>query len=98
MLRERVTIMNKVATASFGDTTQYEDRGSVWASITWTKGVKALQEGALDAYDTVIIRMRWNAVVNRDSLIVHNGKTYQIQSLHVDKQENQIQITATEKV
>ena len=62
------------------------------------KGVKALREGALDAYDTVLIRMRWNNVVTRDSRLQHGGVTYQIQSLHADRQENTIQITATEIV
>ena len=58
--------------------------------------MKALREGALDAYDTVIIRMRWNNVVTRDSRLECEGVTYQIQSLHADRQDNTIQITATE--
>ena len=96
MLKDRVTIRNKVAATEFGATTHYENAATVWAQVTWTKGVKALREGALDAYDTVLIRMRWNDIVNRDSQLVHAGKTYQIQSLHPDRQANTIQITATE--
>ena len=83
---------------TFGDTTEYEDAGCVWANVTWSKGVKALHEGALDAYDTVLIRMLWNKLVRRDSQLVYDGVTYQIQSFHADRQDNTIQITATEIV
>jgi hypothetical protein len=60
--------------------------------------MKSLREGALDAYDTVIIRMRYNKIVTRDSLLVHDGRTYQIQSFHRDQRENIVQITAVEVV
>ena len=99
-LNHRVLIRNKKSPTeqTFGETTEYEDAGCVWANVTWSKGVKALHEGALDAYDTVLIRMRYNDVVTRDSRLQHGGVTYQIQSLHADRQENTIQITATEIV
>ena len=97
-LNHRVMVRNKVAGTAFGDTTTYEDAGCVWANVTWSKGVKALHEGALDAYDTVLIRMRWNTLVSRDSQLVYDGVTYQIQSFHADRQDNTIQITATEIV
>lgn len=98
-LNKRVTILNKVAPeqAGFGDTTRYEPENvRPWASVTWTKGVKAMREGALDAYDTVLIRMRWNPAIRRDSRIEYDGVTYQIQSFHRDYQQNEIIITATE--
>jgi SPP1 family predicted phage head-tail adaptor len=46
----------------------------------------------------MMIRMRWNNIVKRDSRLQYDGVTYQIQSLHADRQENTIQITATEIV
>lgn len=96
-IHQRITIRNKVLDGvGFGDTTQYEDVKTVWANIAFTKGMKAMHEGALDAYDTVMIRMRWNDVISRDSHIVHDGKEYQITSFHRDYRENQIQITAVE--
>ena len=99
-LNHRVLIRNKKSPTeqTFGDTTEYEDAGCVWANVTWSKGVKALHEGALDAYDTVLIRMRCNILVRRDSQLVYDGVTYQIQSFHADRQDNTIQITATEIV
>ena len=98
MLKYRVTILNKQVAETFGETTAYQPADTVWADVTWSKGVKSLREGALDAYDTVIIRMRYNKIVTRDSLLVHDGRTYQIQSFHRDMRENIVQITAVEMV
>ncbi len=98
LLKYRVTILNKQEATGFGETTSYHPAATVWADMTWNKGVKALREGALDAYDMVLIRMRWNNIVTRDSRLQHGDVTYQIQSLHADRQENIIQITATEIV
>ena len=98
LLKYRVKILNKQVATGFGETTSYQPAATVWADVTWSKGAKALREVALDAYDTVLIRMRYNDVVTRDSRLQHGGVTYQIQSLHADRQENTIQITATEVV
>ena len=98
LLKHRVTILNKQVATGFGETTSYQPAATVWADVTWSKGTKSLREGALDAYDTVIIRMRYNTIVSRDSRLQHDGVTYQIQSLHRDYQDNTIQITATEVV
>ena len=97
-LHQRVTIKNKQVATTFGDTTGYVEAGTVWANITFSKGTKSLREGALDAYDTVIIRMRYNTIVNRDSHLVHDSKEYQIQSFHRNYEENIVQITAQEIV
>ena len=97
-LYNRVTIKNKTAGTGFGDTTAYIAVGTVWANVSFSKGMKALREGALDAYDTVIIRMRYNPIVQRDSHIVHDGVEYQIQSFHRNHRENIVQITAVEVV
>ncbi len=98
LLKYRVTILNKQVATGFGETTSYQPAATVWADVTWKKGQKALNEGVLDAQDTVLIRMRYNDVVTRDSRLQHGGVTYQIQSLHRDYQDNTIQITATEVV
>ena len=98
MLHWMVTEYNKKEAAKFGGTTEYEKVACVHANVTWKKGQKALNEGALDAQDTVLIRMRWNTVVNRYSRLECEGVTYQIQSLHADRMDNTMQITATEIV
>ena len=98
MLKYRVAILNKkdADKIPFGAKAEYEQVACVHADVTWSKGVKSLREGALDAYDTVMIRMRWNNIVTRESLLECDGVRYQIQSLHADKMENIVQITATE--
>ena len=98
MLQWMVSIYNKLdpADKSFGAKTTFQKAGEVHADMTWKKGQKSLNEGALDSQDTVMFRMRWNNIVTRDSLLVCDGVTYQIQSMHKDFQTNTIQITATE--
>lgn len=98
ILRWQVAILKKKdpGERAFGAKTEYEQVACVHANMTWNKGVKSLREGALDAYDTVMFRMRWNNIVDRDCLLECDGVTYQIQSLHADRYENTIQITATE--
>lgn len=93
-----VTIRNKVVATGFGETTQYQDIKTVHAAKTWKHGAKAMQEGALDAYDKVLFRMDWNNIVQRDSLLVCEGKTYQVLSLNGDFKANEIEILAQELV
>lgn len=98
MLYHRVTIYNKVAPEKqkFGETTTYEPTLTVHANVTWKKGQKSLNEGAMDCIDTILVRMRWNNYVTRDSQLEYDGRRYQIMSLHADRQENTVQITAQE--
>ena len=97
-LHNIVTIRNKVVATGFGETISWQDAGCVHARKVWKSGNKVLRESALDAIDVVIFRMRWNNIVTRDSLLVCEGKTYQILSLEGDPQENQIEIKAQEVV
>ena len=98
MLRWMVTVYNRKedVEVKFGSTTEYEKVACLHANVTWKKGQKSLNEGSLDAQDTVLIRMRWNRIVNRFSRLEFEGVTYQIQSLHADRKDNTLQITATE--
>jgi len=100
MLNKRIRIARRAAEAqsNFGKSgqPQYEWLGWFWANESWARGVKAMQEGALDAYDTVMFRLRWFGCIDRWCLIWYNGKFYQIQSFNADRQQNQIQITAVE--
>ena len=100
ILRWRVAIMKKKdpGDRAFGAKTEYEQVACVHANVTWKKGQKSLNEGALDSIDTVMFRMRWNNIVDRDCLLECEGVTYQIQSLHADRYDNTLLITATEIV
>ena len=100
MMNKRVTVAKRAADdgATFGKSGQpkYEIVGTFWMAETFTKGVKAMHEGALDAYDTVMFRCRYNKNIDRWCLLRYNGKWYQITSFNEDYQENQVQMTAVE--
>ena len=102
MMKYRVTVAKRTSDegASFGKSGQpkYEILGTFWMGETFTKGVKAMHEGALDAYDTIMFRCRFNKDIDRWCLLKFHGKWYQITSFNEDYQDNQIQITATELV
>lgn len=99
MLNKRITIAKRVdgTSGKFGTgTPKYTLLGEFWAAEDFNRGVKSLHEGAMDAYDTVMFRLRWNKFVDRWCLIKYRDKWYQIQSFNDDYQKNQIQITALE--
>ena len=99
-MKYRVQVAKRAAdeSASFGKSGQpkYEILGTFWMGETFNKGVKSLREGAMDAYDAVMFRCRFNKDIDRWCLLKYNGKWYQIQSFNEDYQENQIQMTAIE--
>ena len=99
-MKYRVQVAKRATdeSATFGKSGQpkYELLGTFWMGETFTKGVKAMHEGALDAYDTVMFRCRFNKDIDRWCLLRFKGKWYQIQSFNDDFRDNQIQITAVE--
>lgn len=101
LLKYRIRIARKkqATEGAFGrgsGGTQYVPKAECWASITFVRGIRAMKEGALDAYDTIMIRMRWIAGVNADCIIEYKGKQYAIQSVKEDYQDNILQIVAVE--
>ncbi len=71
---------------------------TVPGNLKWNRGVKAMREGALDAYDVVMIRTRFTPMMNRESMLEVDGRKYRIESFWADRRENVIQVTATEMV
>ena len=100
MMNKRVVVAKRSSdeNASFGKSGQpkYKILGCFWMAETFSKGVKAMHEGALDVYDTVMFRCRYNANIDRWCLLKYNSKWYQITSFNEDYQENQLQMTAVE--
>lgn len=100
MMNKRVTVAKRVSDAqkSYGKQSQakYELLGTFWMAENFNKGMKAMNEGALDAYDTVMFRCRYNKNIDRWCLLQYNGKWYQITSFNEDYQGNQLQILAQE--
>lgn len=102
ILNKRITIVQRTYTEgdAFGKGSGGEvltDRLTVWAAVDFTRGLKAMREGAMDAYDTVMVRLRWHPAVTRDMLLRIDGVMYEIQSFHAERQRDTIQITATEQ-
>ena len=100
-MNKRIKIAKRVDSegGSFGRSSggqKYTMLGEFWAAESFNKGVKSMREGSVDAYDTVMFRMRYHADIDRWCLIQYHGKWYQIQSCNEDYQTNEIQITATE--
>lgn len=101
MMNKRIKIAKRVDSTGgdFGRSSggqKYTMLGEFWASENFDKGMKSLREGAVDAYDIVMFRMRFNADIDRWCLIQYHGRWYQIQSCNEDFQTNEIQITAKE--
>ena len=98
LLKHRVTILNRTEAqqGKFGlDSAgvEFEQAGTVWASVDWQKGKSGMTAGALDAYGVKIVRMRWNSIITERSRIQWQGKTYQIlpDTFNPDRQGNTIQ-------
>ncbi|MBR3330129.1 MAG: head-tail adaptor protein [Mogibacterium sp.] len=77
---------------------KYELVGTFNAAEDFNKGVKALRLGAVDAYDVVMFRMHYRKGIDRWCLIKYNGVWYEIESFNAIQREDQIQITAHERV
>ena len=104
-LKDRVTILNRkeAVQGKFGlDSAgiEFETAACVWANVDWQKGKGAMNAGALDVYGVVMIRMRYNTIVNERSRILYDGKTYQIigETFHADRQDNTIQFHAQQVI
>lgn len=101
MLNKRVAIIRRTTgqDGEFGKNSagrQYEYAGTVRAAEDFNRGTKTLREGAIDAYDRVMFRMRWNNIIDRQCMLVWEDRTFQIESFNSDKYHNSIQITAVE--
>ena len=101
ILRNRVTILNRTEAqqGKFGldsSGVEFESAGTVWAEVTWVRGKQAMNVGALDVYGVIMVRMRWNSIVNDRSRVQYDGKTYQIlgDTFHAQRQDNPIQFHA----
>lgn len=101
MQRMRITVQNRkeVTSGKFGIDSkgiEWENTVRLWAWIDFAKGKRAMNQGALDAYALILVRMDWSPQINMRSRIEWNGKYYQIlpETFHDDYQENRIQFNA----
>lgn len=100
-LNKRVTILNRTeaVVGKYGRDSggaEYTSAGIAWASIDFVKGKRAMNDGAIDVYGIVMVRMRYNKEINMRSRIGYDGDFYDIlpETFHSDKQANTIQFNA----
>jgi head-tail adaptor len=103
ILTHRIGIFNRVAAEDdiYGMDSSgvvYEPLGELCANVTFNKGVKAMREGAVDAYDYIMVRIRYNESVRRDSVILYDRRYWKIESFNADYREDKIQMTCVEMV
>lgn len=98
ILTERIIIQNrKEATVGpYGldsGGAEWEDVACVHADVSWNKGMRALMNGALDAYTAKLVRMRWTNQVSMRSRVKFQDNTYQIlpETFNADRREDTIQ-------
>jgi SPP1 family predicted phage head-tail adaptor len=103
MLDRRVTILNRLkqVVGRFGidsDGVGWEETGTVWCNVSWVKGLSAMREGSADVYGMLLIRMRYNKMVNRNSRVRFDGVIYEVlgDTFHTDRRADTIQFTARE--
>ena len=99
LLRHRIKVQNRT-TATMGRFGRQEpdwvSSGSLWANVSYVKGVSAMREGAVDVYGVVMIRCRYTSIINVRSRIIYQGQSYQMlgETLAIDEQENTVQFNA----
>lgn len=98
---QRVTILNRkeAVMGTYGIDSSgagWTEAATVNAAVTWSKGMRTLNAGAVDAYGVVMVRMDWNDIINMRSRISWEGQTYQIlpETFHAHKRNNTIQFNA----
>lgn len=75
---------------------EWAEGATIHANVKWVKGMKALREGQLEAYDTLMVRCRWIECLTRECRLRIKGKVYQILSFNDDYQANEMQMTVVE--
>ena len=106
MMNKRVKVVKRVSdpTATFGKSGQpkYEwlnpdDDHAFWFAVDGNRGIKAMREGALDAYATKMFRCRYHEGMDEWSLLQYKGTWYQIESFDSDYEKDTTQITAVSR-
>lgn len=101
ILKHRVTILkrSRATVGQYGKDSagiSWTPVRAVWAAVDYSRGTHSMREGALDAYQVIMVRMRYNGIVNPRCRIGYNGLVYQIipDTFHAEEQENTIQFNA----
>ena len=90
-LTRKAAVVGKYGVDSAG--VQWTEGPCLHAWVTWAKGMRAMNAGALDAYAIKQVRMRWTNVFDERARIKFNGKTYQImpETFNPNRREDTLQ-------
>ena len=86
-----------------GDGIEWEDGDFLHCNITFAKGARAMNAGALDAYTVKEVRMRWTNKITMRSRVKYQGNIYQIlpetyhEDLHTDVIQFHMQLIVNDK-
>ena len=104
MLKHRIRIQKYVGAqkGKFGIGSggpEYQDCQEVWADVSHVKGMRSMNNGALDVYGVVNVRCYYDSVrgvLDVRSRMKYQGQVYQIlgETLHIDEQENTVEFKA----
>lgn len=97
ILKELVTIIVPSTTeGNLSAKTVWTTGSTIHAAVDWTRGTRAMRQGSIDVYSTIMVRCRYTSELTKFCRLEWNDTYYIIDSFHSDKKENTIQITAFE--
>lgn len=89
-LKHRITFLNPPGAIVDGwPSREWTDRITVWAAITTQKGRRLFNADAVQMQGVKIFGIRYRSNVNRNMRIRYKGKTYDIESMENDDENNQ---------
>lgn len=97
-LRDRITLWNPTRKDSeYGaGYIKYTPMAKVWANVSFVKGQRALRNGEIDVYQTVMVRLDCHAMLTKRTRIEYDGRFWIIDSFNRDLGKNECQLTMFE--
>lgn len=97
-LRDRITLWNPTRKDSeYGaGYIKYTPMAKVWANVSFVKGQRAMRNGEVDVYQTVMVRLDCHAMLTKRTRIEYDGRFWIIDSFNRDFGQNECQLTMFE--
>lgn len=97
-LRDRITLWNPTRKDSeYGaGYIKYTPMAKVWANVSFVKGQRAMRNGEIDVYQTVMVRLDCHAMLTKRTRIEYDGRFWIIDSFNRDLGKNECQLTMFE--
>lgn len=99
-LNRRITIhtVGSHVESAFGMDSMPGKSFTLWANVADTRGVGAMQEGAIESYTVHLVRMRYNTQITADCIVEIDGISFRILpgTIQQRKRENECQFNIQE--